>query len=69
MEASSEQALDDVFGRRTVERNTAGEQLIRGDTEGVEVRGEGQRLALDLLGRQVRERADEALGLRRAELL
>ena len=50
------------------EGQAAGERLEQRDAERVDVGGEGQARARDLLGRHVRERADEAGGLRGAEV-
>ena len=50
------------------ERQPAGDRLEQRDAERVEVGGDRDRRAGDLLGRHVRERADQAAGLGLAEV-
>ena len=60
------EVLGDEVGAE--ERRPARERLEQRHAERVEVGGEPDRRAGDLLGRHVRERADEAAGLRLAEV-
>ena len=57
--------VGDAHGRLPGERQPSGEELVRHDAEGVQVRARVGRFAADLLGREVLHRPLHAAGLRR----
>src|SRR5207237_8992171 len=58
---SDESLAHELFARRAVERGPAGEELVRDETESVDVGARGDRTSFDTLGRDVPGRAEELL--------